>query len=126
MTAAEVLREIYGQLPRVACRRKCGHQVCGPVLASPAELAAMLERAGRPLEYSAEDLTCGYLDRVNGVCQVHAVRPLLCRLYGAAASPQMQCPHGCVADRVVTDAQVQEWLDRLARLDGAARLGRMR
>ena len=54
-------------------------------------------------EYGAEvkrrikskNLDCVFLDKEAKRCKVYAVRPMICRLFGAVDHPKLTCPHGC-------------------------------
>ena len=50
----------------------------------------------------------------RGECSVHAIRPMICRLWGLTKS--MACPFGCVPERWLTEdeahallAKAEEW-----------------
>jgi len=48
---------------------------------------------------------------------VHAIRPTICRLWGAIAS--MPCPHGCVPDGgLVDDASAMRWMITSLQIGG--------
>jgi hypothetical protein len=121
MTIFRELRAIYEQLPAVNCQRKC-QECCGPIIVSPAERLRMEVVGGRPLVYDIDAGHCEYL--VEGGCSVYAVRPLICRLWGAVE--KMRCPFGCEPERWVSDAEFQQWVARIRALDGEFDLSLMR
>lgn len=93
--ALRQLEEMYAGLPSLECMGLC-EQSCGEhVDASQVERRRLL-RAGVDLDAVTEDGSCPALSRVFGVgrCSVHAIRPMICRLWGL--SDAMPCPHGCV------------------------------
>lgn len=125
-SAAADLRAFYDSLPAVPCRRLCG-AYCGPILVFPIERLRM-ELAGRgPLVVHLTDrsATCGYFDPAQSACSVHAVRPLICRLFGAVDDPRMRCPFGCVPDRWVTQAEVDTMIDHLRAVSGELDTGEL-
>lgn len=106
------LEELYAALPALECRGLCGHSCSGHVDASTAERARIAE-AGVELDAPTVDGACPALSRAlvpTGRCTVHGVRPMVCRLWGAAAA--MPCPHGCVpvGGGLVEDRRVLSWL----------------
>ena len=84
------LQAIYDRLPVVVCQGKC-QDACGPIACSDGERRRMERRAGKPLVFHPETLSCGYL--VDGRCSVYRERPFVCRIYGA--STKLACPFGC-------------------------------
>ncbi|MDP3767828.1 MAG: hypothetical protein Q8S13_07420, partial [Dehalococcoidia bacterium] len=73
---------LYARLPTIACRRRC-QESCGPVLMSRGEWARITERLGYTPEGDAS-LRCPML--VGNHCNVYAIRPLICRLWGLVES----------------------------------------
>ncbi len=95
------LRELYAAVPAVACKGLC-HDQCTVIPVAPVERAAIEAHTGRrvktlpmvspPVMRPGDDgLTCRYLKRER--CSIYEVRPMICRLYGAAEG--LECPHGC-------------------------------
>jgi Fe-S-cluster containining protein len=56
-----------------------------------------------------DGLTCRYLKKAR--CTIYDVRPLICRLYGAASG--LECPHGCRPARLVARDKVDALLARI-------------
>ena len=110
MTEAE-LEALYAAVPGVACKRLC-QACCGPVVMTALEwhrIAALSGSEPRPTAAQRQDLACPLL-APDGSCSVHAVRPLICRLWGV--SPRMPCPHGCRPDREFDEAEAREIMER--------------
>ncbi len=97
------LEALYASLPALACRGLCGSSCARHVDASALE-RTRIAAAGVDLDSPTADGACPALSTAivaSGRCTVHAVRPMVCRLWGTAAS--MPCPHGCVPDGGVLD-----------------------
>lgn len=111
---------LYARLPALACRGLCADSCHTHVDASDAERTRLLRRHGPDLDLDLDaptsDGACPALSRSFGPgrCTVHADRPMICRLWGAAAS--MPCPHGCTPDsgRLDDRATLQVLADSLA------------
>ena len=96
--AVDQLEELYAALPALTCRGLCAHSCSAHVDASTVE-RARIAAAGVDLDAPTPDGACPALSRAmvtTGICTVHAIRPMVRRLWGAVAS--MPCPHGCVPD----------------------------
>ncbi|MBC7779302.1 MAG: YkgJ family cysteine cluster protein [Proteobacteria bacterium] len=76
----------YAQIPRFECIEGCT-DCCGPVPWSAYELE-QAQLAQPPV--ARPDNVCEF--SLAGRCQIHAVRPLMCRLFGAVED--LRCPHG--------------------------------
>lgn len=111
LTSAGCLDEINGALPSFACAGLC-QASCGAIRVHEAEQA----RLPRAMTYGP-DLRCTFLDRATGQCAVYAVRPTICRLFGVV--PSMRCPHGCVSERWLSDAEGHAVLQEVARVAGS-------
>lgn len=109
------LEAIYQQIPDVQCKGLC-QASCGPITGGHRELVR-LKRAGvalLPVLAQVEALaTTGYTcpALVDGQCSTYAVRPAICRAWGAAED--LRCPHGCEpADgRLLTRPEAHALLD---------------
>lgn len=102
-------RALYDRLPGIDCQRRCAH-ACGPIVATEVEWHRMeAATGGAPW---GVDTVCPHLDRHAGLCGAHALRPLICRLWGVVET--MPCPHGCQPERWLTaeeaDVLVREGL----------------
>jgi hypothetical protein len=108
--AVAELEQLYAQLPPLACRGLCGHSCAQHVDAGPLERRRVAQR-GVDLDAPTADGACPALSHALGgaVCSVHEVRPMVCRLWGVAAS--MPCPHGCLPEGgPVSDATALRWM----------------
>jgi Fe-S-cluster containining protein len=91
------LEAIYQRIPDVHCRGLC-QDACGPITGGHRELVRM-RRAGAtllPVLDQVEALaTTGYTcpALVDGQCSTYAVRPAICRAWGAVED--LRCPFGC-------------------------------
>lgn len=105
----EELEALYAELPTVDCQCKC-FGAC----ASIGIAAAEFDRIAAAIGYtprSDDSGWCPLLDRQSGLCTVHQIRPMICRLWGV--SECMQCPWGCeVTPRKLTEAEVYTYLFR--------------
>ena len=93
--AIERLEALYASLPALACKGLCAHSCSRHVDASTVE-RTRIAAAGVDLDAPTPDGACPALSRAmvaTGVCTVHPIRPMVCRLWGTAAS--MPCPNGC-------------------------------
>ena len=116
--AADGLEALYARVPRLECRKLCGH-ACGPIVA-PEEEWRRLAAAGGDREGGGDGLACPYLDRAAGLCEVYGARPLICRLWGVAEA--LPCPHGCEPERRLGAAETEALLDEaIARSGGRVR-----
>ena len=109
MTTTEALDELYAELPTVECQGKCWHE-CTTVPCSNAE---MLRAMGLRIEVPELQPGgfCPYLDMASKRCTVHAVRPMLCRLWGVTEG--MKCPHGCKpSPRYLTVAEQRDYIEK--------------
>lgn len=91
--ALRVLEELYAALPSLECRGRCAES-CVPIDMSDAERDRIQQAHGIriPPRDEIAGSTCPALSFL-GTCQVHAARPMICRLWGVADA--MRCPHGC-------------------------------
>lgn len=104
------LDELYRQAPDLLCRRQCAQScVTGPIRIGAAEYERIAERVGYRPHGNPAARTCPLL--VDGLCTVHDIRPMICRLWGAAVG--MRCKHGCQPDRWLTNAEVDALLNQV-------------
>lgn len=115
------LEQLYARIPEVQCKGLC-QDSCGPIAMSReeeeriratgvvilpmADALAALDRG--------EDYYCPAL--VDGKCSVYAIRPTICRLWGATTS--MPCPHGCSPGDSLSQEESFELLRLAARAGG--------
>ena len=81
--------KLYAEVPKVHCKGLCQSN-CSIVQCSTWE-SKRINMESEPLEV-ADPYQCPFLSS-EGLCNVYDVRPLGCRLYGAADG--LECPHGC-------------------------------
>ena len=108
------LERLYAQVPDVKCRGLC-QEACGPIGMTELEVARMEAAAGRPLPLCGPTLVCPLLG-ADGRCSVYAVRPMVCRQWGAVES--MPCPHGCRPGRMLSHEEGQRLLDSVREIGG--------
>lgn len=123
------LQDLFDLVPAVACKGDCGrdrHQsCCGPIACSVVEARLLEEYLGTQspwIDLGAGNVhmdptaltlhTCPHLSW-NGRCQSYAVRPLICRLWGAVQ--RMRCPWGCQPERWLSDDEAGWLLAEAAR-----------
>jgi len=116
----ERLEQLYAQLPNLLCLGLCEASCGEHIDASTAERRRLLA-AGVDLDEPTADGFCPALTRTFGVgqCSVHAIRPTICRLWGATAS--MPCPHGCLPEGGrLDDASAMRWMMTSLEIGGHA------
>lgn len=93
-------------LPKMRCDDGCG-RCCGPVPVTGAEYRGIVRHMKahglKPMPTDESSLTCPLFDGQR--CMVHAVRPLLCRVFGHTF--MLTCPHGFnvnLPEAVIRDA----------------------
>ncbi len=98
--ADAALRALYDQIPAIpACDGRCWTS-CGPIDMSHRE-RSRIRAAGvritpwQDAKAAAETFWCDALTGDNR-CAVYEMRPLVCRLWGAAEG--LECPFGCVPE----------------------------
>jgi hypothetical protein len=102
--ADAALQALYDRVPDVGCKGLC-HQACGPIDGGTRERVRMA-RAGYPLPTPSERRRVVALHQAgierapncpaltdNKRCAAYEIRPMICRIYGAAEG--MRCEHGC-------------------------------
>jgi Fe-S-cluster containining protein len=127
ITEKELL-EIYDRIPHVKCVPGCS-ACCGPVVVGKTELIRIkkwLNRRGIKLKPLHKDLTCGYVQMTflssnrktstkkgiqNGRCLIYGVRPLICRLFGAARDePRLKCKFVKLPENALSAEQANEMM----------------
>ena len=111
----DTLESIYSEVPKIACAKRCqAHcSLVVPYACVPVEVKAL---ASQPLPAipAVDLLACTFLSGMGGNCTVYALRPLICRLWGVTQG--MQCPHGCLPERLLTNHEARALLRRAAAL----------
>lgn len=125
---SDSLERIYKAVPKVDCKGLCTES-CGPVPMSELEHARIRVR-GVVIPVLSEALTaikngeaptCPALQ--DGRCSVYAVRPLICRMWGAVES--MPCPYGCeVTPGLLVDEGAKMLIERSLRAGEGPAKGR--
>jgi len=113
------LDRLYAQVPSAHCKGLCGPKVCGPIPCTDLEKQRIVEQTGP--KAMLDGPTCPWLD-AGGRCTVYAIRPLICRLWGAVDESRMRCMFGCKPDRWVTREESVALLKGASRLGGPARV----
>ncbi|HTX04073.1 MAG TPA: hypothetical protein VMD07_10365 [Candidatus Acidoferrales bacterium] len=124
MTLNPEVAALYARIPRIECRQKC-QIYCGAIVQLGAFAEAErpgIERAFREAEVvppaDASPLTCQALD-AQGRCTIYPLRPAICRFFGVVED--MECPHGCKPERLLSHAEMTEILKALSAIAGAGR-----
>jgi hypothetical protein len=108
------LDAIYATIPATPCTGAC-YECCGPIPMTDRERRRGSDALGRTLEATGHELVCSALT-ADRRCAIHAVRPIICRLYGTASG--LTCPYGCKPERIMSREEVADVLTRVARLCG--------
>lgn len=114
----EKLDKIYRSLPKLNCKRLC-QASCSTIPVGDYEkkrIAAWLgyqpfdepEVILEKLQRHEFKLECSLLK--EGLCSVHRMRPLICRLFGLVKG--MSCPFGCVPERWLSDEEARKLLTK--------------
>ena len=109
------LERLYARLPALECRQLCGAN-CGPIVMAAPEWERIAAAGGA--RSADDDLVCPYFERTSGRCEVHPLRPLICRLWGAVET--MRCPYGCAPERLLTQEEAAQLIEELLTLAGHA------
>lgn len=122
-TALEEIRELYDQIPDIACKGLCANS-CGPIDMSDAERSRLVDlgvtipvftsEAGRLWGEGAR-LDCPALTPMR-TCQVYEDRPMICRLWGVSES--MPCTWGCQPVRELSDAECYDLIFKANEIGG--------
>lgn len=114
------VKKLWSKIPSIKCQRKC-HATCGVIIMSEAEKKMIIDRIGHdPFieQYIAiyskipGCLSCPLLK--DEKCSIYDIRPAVCRIYGAVK--KMQCPHGCIPDKWLSDEKGREILSELGMI----------
>lgn len=120
--AVAELQRLYDDLPDVHCKGLCADS-CSVVMMSGLEEARLRERG---VDLSADAVYRLVLDLADGghprcpalsplnTCTQYDVRPLICRLYGAAEG--LRCEHGCTSTGEVSRAAAGALIRRAQEL----------
>lgn len=103
------IRFFRKNIPAFECLPGC-HDCCGPITASPEEMARLPVKSIAQHDTALAELNCVYLGK-NG-CEVYTERPLICRLFGT--TPKLACPHG-KRPEVMIDPELEAQIDLYAR-----------
>lgn len=104
-TPIERLEEIYACLPDLECKGRCVDS-CGPIVMTKVEADRIEEKLGREIgDVDPKTLSCPLLGG-DGRCIVYEIRPLICRMWGAAVG--MECSFGCEPSRILPVAEGAE------------------
>jgi hypothetical protein len=115
------LERLYAQVPSVVCQRRCGTG-CGPIILTDLEATRLrLATHTKPRTLSLRNadpgtMRCVYLAPDQRRCTAYAVRPLICRVWGAVK--RLSCPFGCVPDRWLSDHEFLALAQAVERLGG--------
>lgn len=94
------LQELYAKIPHIECQGLCGHG-CGPIGMSALEWTLF---SHNPLPPKGKGTSCPRLK--HGRCTSYTDRPVVCRVWGVI--PELPCPHGCVAESMLTSEESQD------------------
>lgn len=103
------LYRIYDKIPKVRCKGLCT-VTCGELGLSKGEYDELTKITGRKPKIIGD--RCNYLD--GDRCSVYEDRPSVCRLFGVV--DVMKCPHGCEAEKMLTEAEARGILDEVSAL----------
>lgn len=114
------LEAVYADIPAMECKGLCGGS-CGPIGMTEIERQRIRDATGSDPSCGTarEGLRCSLLTP-DGKCSAYAVRPLICRMWGVEES--LSCPHGCQPARVLTAADGQALIVRVARITGFGKM----
>ena len=115
---------LYARIPKIECRQKC-QEYCGAIVQLGAYTEAErpeIERAIKSAEIvrpaESSPLECSALD-LHGRCTIYDARPAICRFFGVVEG--LECPHGCVPERLLSQDEMNEILKALAAIAGPGR-----
>ena len=113
-SAIQRLEATYRRIPQVACKGLC-QESCGALGMSRLERRRLVQACGNGPKADPATLTCNLLT-ADGRCSQYALRPAICRLWGALRS--MACPHGCRPSRWLEEHESRAILAEVAELGG--------
>lgn len=116
---------LLSRLPSFECKEGCA-DCCGPVIVSRLEYTRCIQASGRTAEDVRQQMqrnlkqgiyACPLLDAETKKCSVYAVRPAICRLFGAVKG-ELLCPHGYAPESsaLLSDEQAQKILRKVEEL----------
>lgn len=118
------LEELYKRIPKLECKGLC-HQTCAFIAASKVERKRVKERLHKdifisidsvyknPEKFRLQDIRyCKALKDKR--CSIYNIRPLICRLYGAAEG--LKCEFGCKPERIMTDKEAADLINEVDAL----------
>lgn len=118
-----VLNQLYAQLPSIQCKGLC-HEACSFIPCYPIEIVNLERLSSHPVPLSDLEVPdgsvmiahhntqCHFL--VLGRCSVYDARPMICRMFGTVDG--LQCPFGCVPDRLLSDADAMAIKAKIQKL----------
>ncbi len=106
------IERIYSRVPEVGCKGLC-QQACGPIAMTRLEADRIEAFLGHPIGEVDDELACPLLTE-NGRCSVYALRPLICRIYGAVES--LSCEFGCGPSQMLTEEESRGLFTRMRDL----------
>ncbi len=108
------LDALYAELPAFECQGHCA-DICRTTLMMSARERARMEKAHGPVKARMSGW-CSMFDTETRRCKAHALRPMLCRLWGL--STDMRCPYGCEPERYLTPEEEVDFLKRAEEIGG--------
>lgn len=116
------VRELYRRVPKVNCKRLCGHACRTLIDMSAVERERIETYTGQRLPAwmnTVHNRVCPLLTPKGG-CSVYGLRPMVCRVWGATDSPGMICPHGCTVEgEPLSSAEMQHLMLETLRVGGS-------
>lgn len=116
------LRELYRRVPKVNCKRLCGHACRTLIDMSAVERERIETYTGQRLPewmHTVHNRVCPLLTPKGG-CSVYGLRPMVCRVWGATDSPGMACPHGCTVEgEPLSSTEMQNLMLEALRVGGS-------
>lgn len=112
---AAALEQVYAQVPDGNCQGLCADSCCSFAMTT-AEQRHIRAQTGVSLPLAHVGSFCPALTMLKR-CGVYAVRPLICRIWGATES--MRCGYGCTPDGgYLTDHDAMRLLEQVAEISG--------